>query len=92
MILSVVNLTQGPFKSVQKVQKEAPMPPGSGVLASGTADTSHSLGPEGTWNEASFPDPHPRLFLQYRQRAQHDAGAERVRNRRKGFCRPQRKT
>lgn len=71
------------------------MPPGPGVLASGTADTSHSLGPEGqvdAWNEASFPDPPPRLFLQCRQRAQHDAGARRVRNRRKGFCRPQRKT
>lgn len=91
MILLVVNLTQGSFKSVQKVRKEEPMPPGPGVLALGTADTSPSLDPEGAWAKASFPDPHPRLFLQCRQRAQHGTGAQRVRSRRKGFCRPQRK-
>ncbi|XP_041522402.1 L-seryl-tRNA(Sec) kinase isoform X2 [Microtus oregoni] len=57
MILLVVNLTQGSFKSVQKVRKEEPMPPGPGVLELGTADTSASLGPEGAWTKASFPGP-----------------------------------
>lgn len=97
MILSGVNLTQGPFKSVQRT-KEAPMPPRARALASGTADTNRSQVPEGalssSLDQVIFSRPASSLVPTQCSSgggARHGAGAVRMRSGRQGFCRPQRR-
>lgn len=92
MIPSGVNLTQGPFKSVQRA-KEAPMPPRARVLASGTADTNRSHGPEGalisSLDQVIFSRPASSLVPTQCSSgggARHGAGAVRMRSGRQGFC------